>query len=103
MEGNSSSSDDNIGGEGNQNNNTGSNTGRTLNFTVNDGTNPVSGATVTISETTGTTGSAGGCSLTNILDGEHTVTVTKEGYEEYTDTIIVSEDNTSFTITLNSD
>ena len=102
MEGNSSSSDDNIGEEGNQNDNTESNTGRTLNFTVNDGTDPVSGATVTIGETTSTTGSAGGCSLTNILDGEHTVTVTKEGYTEYTDTITVSEENTNFTISLTS-
>lgn len=67
---------------------------------MNDGTGPVEGATVAIGDVTGTTGRAGGCSLQNIPDGEHTVTVTKDGYTDYTGTITVSEDNTSFTISL---
>ena len=75
-------------------------TTRTLNFTVNDSNGSVEGAAVVIGDVTGTTGSAGGCSLQNISDGEHTVTVTKEGYEDYTGTITVSENNTSFTVTL---
>lgn len=75
-------------------------TTRTLNFTVNDGNSPVENATVAIGDVTSTTGSAGGCSLQNISDGEHTVTVTKEGYENYTGTITVSENNTSFTVSL---
>ena len=49
---------------------------------------------------TGTTGSAGGCSLTEIADGEQSVTVTAEGYTTKTETITVSENNTSFTISL---
>ena len=67
---------------------------------MNDGNNPVENATVAIGDVTSTTGSAGGCSLQNIPDGEHTVTVTKDGYTDYTGTITVSEDNTSFTISL---
>ena len=67
---------------------------------MNDGNNPVEKATVAIGDVTGTTGSAGGCSLQNIPDGEQTVTVTKEGYEDYTSTITVSEESTSFTVSL---
>ena len=71
-----------------------------LSFTVNDGTDPIQGATVTIEGKTGTTGSAGGCTIEGILEGSHTVTVTKEGFTEYTDTITVSEESTSFTVSL---
>ena len=67
---------------------------------MNDGTGSVEGATVAIGDVTGTTGSAGGCSLQNIPDGEQIVTVTKEGYTDYTGTITVSENNTSFTVSL---
>lgn len=73
---------------------------RTLNFSVNDGTDAVSGATVNVDGSTGKTGSSGGCTVKNVTDGEHSVTVTKEGYEDYTGTIIVSEDNVSFTVSL---
>ena len=71
-----------------------------LSFTVNDGTDPIQGATVTIEGKTGTTGSAGGCTIEGILEGSHTVTVTKEGFTEYTDTITVSSESTSFTVSL---
>lgn len=71
-----------------------------LSFTVNDGTDPIQGATVTIEGKTGTTGSAGGCTIDGILEGSHTVTVTKEGFTEYTDTITVSSESTSFTVSL---
>ena len=67
---------------------------------MNDGNSPVENATVAIGDVTGTTGRAGGCSLQIISDGEHTVTVTKDCYTDYTGTITVSEDNTSFTISL---
>jgi len=73
---------------------------RTINFTITDGTDPVNGATVAIGNKTGTTGSAGGCSLTEIADGEHEVTVTCDGYTTKTETITVSESDTTFTITL---
>ena len=62
--------------------------------------NPVSGAAVSIYEISSTTGNAGGCTLQNVPIGLETITVLKEGYEEYIGTIEVSEEDTSFTITL---
>lgn len=73
---------------------------RDISITVNDGTDPVEGVSVAIGQITGTTGAAGGCTLKSVEDGEQTITATKEGFEEYSDTITVSEDNTSFTISL---
>lgn len=79
---------------------------RTLNFVVKDSSdNGVSGATVNVDGEqglTGTTGSAGGCTVANIPDGEHTVTVIADGYVTYTETITVSSTDTTFTITLTS-
>ena len=73
---------------------------RNITFTVNDGTNPIQGASVSIGNITGTTGSQGGCTLQNVTDGENTVIVTADGYLTKTQTIIVSESDTSFTISL---
>lgn len=73
---------------------------RNISITVNDGTDPVEGATVSIGEINGTTGSAGGCTLQNVADGEQSISVIAEGYTSKTETITVSEDNTSFTISL---
>ena len=73
---------------------------RNLNFVINDGTDAIQGATVTIGEISGTTGSQGGCTLHNVTDGEHSVTIVKEGYTTKTETITVSESNTSFTFSL---
>lgn len=78
-------------------------TTRDLSITVDDGENAVSGVSVAISEITGTTGPAGGCTLKGVSDGEHTITAAKEGYAEYSDTITVSADNTSFTISLTAE
>ena len=76
-------------------------TTRDLNFTINDGTNAIQDATVTIgTKTSSATGSQGGCSLTGITDGEHSITVECEGYTTKTETITVSENNTNFTISL---
>ena len=71
-----------------------------LSFTVNDGTDPIQGATVTIEGKTGTTGSAGGCTIDGILEGSHTVTA--DGYTDATETISVTSDDTSFTISLSA-
>jgi len=60
----------------------------------------VTGASVSIDEITATTGSAGGCTLQNVPVGEQIITVTASGYEEYNDTITVSDENNSFNITL---
>ena len=74
---------------------------RNISFSVIDGTSPVQGATVTIGEKHNNTGSAGGCTLQEIAEGEQTVTVNAAGFEDYTGTITVTEENTAFTITIN--
>lgn len=78
---------------------------RNISVKVNDGTNPVSGAVVSLiknNETiaSSTTGSAGGCTLRNIEDGSYTITVIKDGFVDYEDTVITSEDNANLTIEL---
>lgn len=75
-------------------------TTRDLSITVDDGENAVSGVSVAIGDITGTTGPAGGCTLKGVADGEHTITATKEGYTEYSDTISSDSTHTSFTISL---
>ena len=76
-------------------------TTRTISFTIkSDETTPIEGATVKIGSTTKTTGSAGGCSFNNIADGNVSVEVSADGFVDKTETITVSKDNTSFTITL---
>ncbi|WP_407420680.1 PEGA domain-containing protein [Methanobrevibacter sp.] len=69
-------------------------------ISVTDGTDPVGQVEVAIGEITGTTGSAGGCTLSNVPVGSATITATKEGYENYSETITVDETHTSFTISL---
>ena len=71
-----------------------------LSFTVNDGTDPVSGATVTIGSKTGTTGSSGGCTIKDVEAGTVSVEVSKEGFTTKTESITVDETHTSFTISL---
>ena len=78
---------------------------RDLSFTVKNGDSvepaPVEGAVVTVTTgKTGTTGSAGGCSINGVLDGSYDITVTAEGFEDYTATISVDESHTSFNINL---
>lgn len=73
---------------------------RDISITVNDGTDAVEGASVAIGEITGTTGSDGGCTLQGVADGEQTINVTATGFDDYSDTITVSENGTSFTISL---
>jgi len=77
---------------------------RDLSFTVKDSEaspNAIEGAVVTVtSGKTGTTGSAGGCTISGVLDGSYTITVIADGFEDYSDTISVSEDNTTFNISM---
>lgn len=80
---------------------------RTVSFTIDDGDTPtpaaVQGAYITIDGDTegkrGPTGSGGGCTAT-LTDGEHTLLVTCEGYDDETETITVDSTHTSFTISL---
>lgn len=73
---------------------------RDLSFTVNDGTTPIKGATVTIGDKTGTTGDVGGCTIKGVAEGKVTVEVSAEYYESKTETILVDSTHTSFTISL---
>ena len=74
---------------------------RNISFSVKDGSdNAVQGAKVVLGKREKTTGSAGGCSFNDVTDGSHTVAVTKTGFTDYSGTIIVNEENDSFTITL---
>ena len=79
-------------------------TQRTLSFTItDDGDEPtaISGAKVTVdNKKTGTTGAQGGCTVSSVGDGAHSVKVTAEGYEDYTDTVTSDSTHTSFTIQL---
>lgn len=76
---------------------------RNISFTINDGTAAVEGAEVVLDEDTTnkkTTGSAGGCTFSNVEDGSHSVVITADGFEEKTQSITVSSDSASFTISL---
>lgn len=58
---------------------------------------------MSIGEISSITGSAGGCTLNNISVGEQTITVTADGYEDYSENITISNENNSFNITLTSE
>jgi len=73
---------------------------RDLSFTINDGTDPIKGATVTIGSKTGTTGDVGGCTIKDVAEGSVSVEVSKEGYTTKTETLTVDSTHTSFTISL---
>ncbi len=76
-----------------------------ISVSVSDGTDPLQNVDVTLTDTedneyTGKTGSAGGCTISNVPEGTYNVTATKTGYNEYTGTMNVSEENTNLTITM---
>ena len=78
---------------------------RNISVSVTDGTNPVSGASVSLTKNSeiiasSTTGSAGGLTLSNVEDGSYNITLTKDGFVDYTDTVVTSSDNASLTIEL---
>ncbi len=78
---------------------------RDLTFTINDGSDPIQGATVSIASLskTGTTGSSGGCTISGVMDGTYEVTVSKTGYTTSKGNKTVSSDSTSFTISLEAE
>lgn len=71
-----------------------------LSITVNDGTDPLGNVDVAIGDITGRTGNQGGCTLSNVPIGEHIITANLTGYNEYSETITVNENNTNFTISM---
>lgn len=75
-------------------------TTRDISFTINDGTNPIEGASVKIGSETKTTGSVGGCTFTGVEEGTVSVEVSKTGYTTKTESITIDSTHTSFTISL---
>ena len=71
-----------------------------ISVSVTDGENPIGQVSVAIGEVTGTTGNAGGCTLNNVPIGNATVTATKDGYEEYSNTVTITSETTSLAIEL---
>lgn len=74
----------------------------TVTVTVTSKDDKVASAKVTLTgdenSYTGTTGSAGGCSLKDVEVGTYTVTATATGYKNYTGTVNVSSENNSISI-----
>ena len=78
---------------------------RNISCSVTDGTDPLEGVDVILEDAdetqyTGRTGSAGGCTISNVPEGTYNVTATKNGYTEYTGNITVDEEHTTLAITL---
>ena len=73
--------------------------------TVTDGDNPIGNASVLITDTdfTGTTGSAGGCTIRDVPVGVYTIEASKDGYITSLEDLTVTEEETSITITLELD
>jgi hypothetical protein len=74
---------------------------RTVTVTVTDGTNPVSGAVVTLGGNTPTS-SSGGTYVFTVPDGTYTLSVSKEGFVTHTESMTISA-NTSKTVVLGAD
>ena len=72
----------------------------TVIFTINDGDIPIQNATVTLGNLTSTTDENGNCSFDNISLGEYEISVVIDGYQTISDTIIVTSDDTTFSISL---
>ena len=75
-----------------------------ISVSVTDGTDPLENVSVALAdadsnEYTGKTGSAGGCTISNVPEGSYNVTASKAGYDEYSGTLHVSK-NDNLTITM---
>lgn len=81
---------------------------RNISVSVTDGTTGIGSVDVVLEDAdenqyTGKTGSAGGCTISNVPEGSYTVRASKTGYTVYTGNITVSEENTTLTITLTAE
>lgn len=72
----------------------------TITITVTDGTDTISGATVTIDGESKTTNATGKVEFTDMEYTDYTATVTKTGYEDATESINFRTNRKNFTITL---
>lgn len=52
-----------------------------------DTSNPLPGVTIVLAGITRTTDSSGQCEFTGIVEGDYTISFSKEGYEAYADTV----------------
>ncbi len=77
-----------------------------ISATVTDGKDPINGVSITLKEKdtdktiTATTGTAGGCTLSNVPIGDYNIKATHANYEEYNGTITVTEDTKTLNITM---
>ena len=71
-----------------------------LTITVTDGTDPISGATVTIGTTEKTSGDNGKATFTGLSYGDYTVEVEKTGYEDGEELVKFRANRKNFTIAL---
>ena len=69
-----------------------------VSFKIQDGETAIQGAVITLDGKSKTTGSAGGCTFTDIEEGLYEITVEATGYETQTGNIRIDEDHTSITI-----
>ena len=75
---------------------------RDITVSVSDGTNPIASANVTAGSVSGTTGDDGEVTLTGVSENVNSITVTKAGYADKTESVTIDESHTSFTITLDA-
>lgn len=81
---------------------------RNISVSVTDGTTGIGSVDVVLEDAdenqyTGKTGSAGGCTISNVPEGSYSVMASKTGYAVYTGNITVGEENTTLTITLTAE
>lgn len=67
-----------------------------------DDDQPINGVEVSMCGSTGTTGSQGGCTLHDVPVGECSITATKAGYDEYSESIEITDETESIEIILQS-
>lgn len=72
--------------------------------TVTDGSNPIEKVTVTLTNSdesySGTTGKAGGCTISNVPQGEYSLKATKNGLDDYTSTVSIDKNNQSLNVVM---
>lgn len=77
----------------------------TVKVTVTDGENPINQADVSITGTdfTGTTGTKGGCTITDVPFGTYTIEASKEGYITGLEDLVVDDELININIVLEID
>ena len=76
-----------------------------ISVTVTDGENPINSANVSLTNSnniniTGTTGTAGGCTLSNVPLGSYTLTASASDYTTYSRVMLITNETTTITITM---